>query len=179
MSVHVRGQPIHVILNRFPLALFLTATVFDAVYVAGGGAGWYTASYYTLVGGFVSAVPTIIFGFFDYSLMKDKRARAVATRHMVAALSATGAFFISLLFRSILATPAVPPPDLVFGAAFGLSIFGAGVLTIGIWLGGELVYRHRVGVGIEPPDHYEPHPAKDEAGNVAQEFKDYPSADVA
>lgn len=179
MSVHVRGHPIHVILVVFPIGLYVFSVIFDIVYAAGSGPGWYTAAYYNLLFGVVTTIPTALFGAFDYTLIRDPRAKSTAARHGGVMMATFGLFLLSLFLRTVAATEAgAPIAGTPWIASFALSIAGMALLAYGAWLGGELVYRHRVGVGIEPPDHFERNPKTDEAGNRASGFKDFPSPET-
>ena len=76
-------------------------------------------------------------GFVDY-LDLDGQARRIATYHMVLNLAAVALFAVNWYLRTRVA------PDSWWPLA--LSVVGVvGVLVSG-WLGGELVYAHRVGV---------------------------------
>jgi uncharacterized membrane protein len=174
MSVHVKGHPIHTILIVFPVGLYFFSLIFDIVYAVGGSPAWYTAAYYNLLFGVITTIPTAIFGFFDYSQIRDPRARRVATAHMISNMTAFMFLLVSLLLRSVVAGAGEAFWGPSYAFALSLSIIGVIVLSIGGWLGGELVYRHRVGVGIEPPDHDVRKPAMDEAGNRASDFPDFP-----
>jgi uncharacterized membrane protein len=180
MSVHVKGHPYHVILVAFPIGLFTFAWIFDIVYGLTGIVAWYTASYLNLLFGVLTAVPTMITGAMDYTLIRDERAKGVATQHLLVTGISFLAFILSLLIRSVHAQGFAAPisgPD--YYQALFLSCAGVLTLSIGGWLGGELVYRHRMGVGIEPVDHDVPKPLADEAGNVANDLPDFPSPEPA
>ena len=176
MSVHVRGHPIHAMLVVFPIGLYFFALVFDVLWLVTGDASWYTASFYNLAFGVATTVPAALFGIFDYTLIQDEGARRTATKHMLVNIAATLAFLASLALRAIIGGPGLPISGGTYAFAFVLLALGGGLLVVGGWLGGELVYRHRVGVGIEPADAYIPRPATDEAGNRANTFSDFPRA---
>jgi uncharacterized membrane protein len=179
MSVHVRGHPIHVMLVVFPIGLYMFAFIFDVLYLATGSASWFTASFYNLAFGVVMTVPTALFGIFDYTLIRDPSAQRTATKHMLINVAATLLFGGSLALRAVLGGPTAPITGVAYAFAFVLLALGAVALTVGGWLGGDLVYRHRVGVGIEPARGHIPHPVADEAGNRANTFGDFPRAQPA
>jgi uncharacterized membrane protein len=174
MSVHVRGHPIHAMLVVFPIGLYFFAFVFDVLYFVTGNPTWYTASFYNLAFGVATTVPTALFGIFDYTLITDPSAQRTATKHMIVNVTATLLFGASLALRATQGTATEPVTGVPYGFAFALLALGAAALTVGGWLGGDLVYRHRVGVGIEPPEVNIPHPIADEAGNRANTFGDFP-----
>ena len=176
MSVHVRGHPIHTMLVVFPVGLYFFALVFDIFFLATGKTSWYTAAYYNLLFGLAMTVPTVLFGFFDYTLITDPAARQTATRHMLANVTATVLYGASFALRGTIGSAAEPIGGVPLAFAIALVALGTVALTIGGWLGGELVYRHRVGVGIEPANVHIPKPVADEAGNRANTFGDFPRA---
>jgi uncharacterized membrane protein len=169
MSVHVKGHPIHAMLVGFPVGLLVFAFVFDVIYAATGRAGFATVAYYDMVAGIVTAVGAALFGFADFTQITDVAARETGLRHMVVNGLALALYLLSFLLRAV---AGAPPTGIPWKIAFGLSLAATLTLTVGGWLGGELVYRHRVGVGIDP---YLPDPAKDEAGNTATDFQDFPT----
>ena len=178
MAVHVRGHPIHTILVAFPIGLLTFAMVFDVIFSVTGGAGWYTAAYYNLLFGLITAVPTAIFGFFDFTQITDERAADVAVQHMVVNVGALLLYLVSFLVRATAGAGSTAPMyGIGWRFALGLSVGGALLLMVGGWLGGHLVYRHRVGVGIEPANHLVPKPDHDEAGNAATDFPDFPATE--
>ncbi|MDE2293699.1 MAG: DUF2231 domain-containing protein, partial [Elusimicrobia bacterium] len=73
-------------------------------------------------------------------------AERTADRHAVVMAAASGLEALGLLLRAGPGAPAHPLP------AAAVALFAAGALMVGGWLGGELVYRHGVGVqALEKP----------------------------
>lgn len=162
MSVHVKGHPIHPMLVAFPIGLYVTSLIFDCVNIAGGNFGWYAAAYYNLVFGILFTIPAALTGIADWLEIRDPEAKQLGIYHMSANISATVLFFISWLIRTAYAPgPTVMSGPLHGGAhaiSFVVQFLGVSFLAVGGWLGGELVYRRRVGVGIEV-DESVPRPA--------------------
>lgn len=139
----ILGHPVHPMLVVFPLGLLLTSLVFDAIHArtkkreaatvanAMMGAG--------VVGGLVAAIPGII----DWlSIPTGTRAKQIGAVHGLGNVLVLALFGWSWLQRR--SDPQDPP-----ASARGLSVAGAAVGGFTAWLGGELVYRLRVGVDDE------------------------------
>lgn len=135
----VGGHPIHPMLVPFPIACFVGAFVTDIFFVYGAGPGWSTASQWLLGFGLATAALAALAGFADF--MGDDRIRTlgVALRHMIANVTAVVIAAINLLIR--LTSPDTVPTIGIFLS--GLTVL---VLLYSGWLGGHLVYVHRVGV---------------------------------
>ncbi|MDC4224508.1 MAG: DUF2231 domain-containing protein, partial [Candidatus Manganitrophus sp.] len=104
---------------------------------------WFRMAYWTMLGGLVGNVAAAIPGFLDYLTLPPKtEARQIATYHMGIGVTLAILYFANLLLRDwgVIATNQQP---------WGVVILNlVGVLLIGLqgWLGGELVYKHGVGV---------------------------------
>jgi uncharacterized membrane protein len=124
-----------------PLGLLGTAAVFDLLYVATGNTELATFSYWALVAGIIGGLLAALFGLVDWlAIPAGTRAKAIGLVHGAGNLIVVSLFAVSLLLR--LNNPAYLPSilPLVFAVA------GACVALFTAWLGGELVYRLRVGV---------------------------------
>jgi uncharacterized membrane protein len=140
------GHPIHPMLVPFPIVCFVGAFVTDIFFVYGAGSGWATASQWLLGFGLATAALAALAGFADF--MGDDRIRGlgVALRHMIANVTAVVIAVINLLIR--LTTPDTVPTIGIFLS--GLTVL---VLLYSGWLGGHLVYVHRIGVNDKDPVH--------------------------
>ena len=136
------GHPLHPILVVFPLGLFSTATIFDALHRLRGQdpklaehADAMIAS--GLIGGAAAAIPGLI----DWvAIPKQTRARSVGAIHGLGNAAVLGLFGASWLLRR-------KAPHRPGTAAITLSLLGTGLAMYTGWLGGELV--HRLGVSID------------------------------
>ena len=135
----VGGHPIHPMLVPFPIACFTGAFLTDVIYAYGGGDGWANASNWLLGIGLLMAAVAAAAGLADF--MGDDRIRKLgqAVRHMIANVTVVVIEAINLLIR-------VTTPDSVLSIGIFLSGLAVLVLLYSGWLGGELVYKHRVGV---------------------------------
>lgn len=141
------GHPIHPMLVVFPIGLFITSFIFDLVYLAAGDPFWYRMAFWTILVGFVGTVAAALPGIADYLTLHPKtEARQVASYHMGVGITIAIVYLVNLLMRNwgVIAPNEIPLAPVLLNFA--------GVLLLGIqgWLGGELVYRH--GVGVEDKD---------------------------
>jgi uncharacterized membrane protein len=136
----IRNHPIHPMLIVFPIALFIFSLVCDIAYHAGShNPFWKEMAFYCIAGGIAGALLAAIPGFIDYLSLRENRVRKIATTHMTLNLIVVALFLFNLGVRY----NASPVNDM-FGVI--LSIVGIGVMAVSGWLGGALVYEHRVGV---------------------------------
>ena len=136
----VRNHPIHPMLLVFPIGLWIFSLVCDIVYHAGSYSPvWKVLAFYSMAGGIIGALLAAIPGFIDYLSLPSGRIKNIATTHMVLNLIVTALFIFNLGVRY----NALPSSD-VLGVV--LSVIGIAVLAVSGWLGGSLVYEHRVGV---------------------------------
>lgn len=137
------GHRLHPPLTDFPVALWSASLLWDVVGYATGDPFWTRFSFWSIALGLAAALPTLATGLLDYLGVPEEQAEAARTalRHMIAMLCTTALFAGSLIVR---ATPNIASPSKPI-LAFLLSLFGIAILSIGAWLGGELVYRHGIG----------------------------------
>jgi uncharacterized membrane protein len=137
------GHPLHAPLTHFPLALWSIAFLGDLVYAWSGAAFWWSFSFWSIASGLAIGSLTLLTGFYDYIFIPETKpeASATATRHMVIMLLAAGLFTVSLYFHR------GPLPLSHYQQILALFFSGVGTLflQLGGWLGGQLVYRHRIG----------------------------------
>jgi len=123
------GHPVHPLAVQVPLGAWLSAAVLDAVPGNEGAAR-------VLIGlGTLSAVPSAVAGFTDWSQLHPQQQR-VGLVHAAANLAATGLYAASLVERS-------------FGrqrSGKALAYLGLATVSAGGFLGGHLTYRQAAGV---------------------------------
>lgn len=139
----IQKHPIHPMLIPFPIGLWIFSLLCDVVYAMGwGGAVWNDMAFYTMVGGIIGALAAAIPGYIDYRSLTDPQTTTIARWHMLVNLSIVVLFAINLSLR-MWSEPGAVLPVL-------LSLVGIAMLGVAGWLGGELVYVHRVAVEPEP-----------------------------
>ena len=135
------GHPIHPMLIVFPLGLFAIAVLFDVVYLVTGADEFATVAFWNMAAGIVGGLLAAVFGLLDWlAIPRDTRAKRIGLWHGGGNVVIVGLFVVSWLLR--LSDPAYAP-DLV---PFLLGLVAVGLALVTAWLGGELVYRLRVGV---------------------------------
>lgn len=138
-TAKIADHPIHPMLIPFPIVCFVGAFVTDVVYARNHDAGWATASHWLLGIGLVMAAAAAIAGFTDY--LGDDRIRRLgdALKHMLANVTAVVLEAVNLALR-------LRNDDFI--SSTGVYISGLVVLLLlySGWKGGDLVYRHGVGV---------------------------------
>ncbi len=143
----IGGHPIHPMLVVFPIAFLLATLVTDFIYINTQEPGWAIASMWLVATGVITALAAALAGFADF--FGDSRVRAIrdAWRHMIGNLIAVTLAAISWGLRVT-----EGPAEAVLPWGLTLSVLIAGILAYTGWKGGELAYRHRVGVRNEVPE---------------------------
>ena len=133
------GHPIHPPLTDATIGTYTFATVAALAEVLGitqnaGAYGWWIA----LIAGLIFTVPTALTGLADWlSIEWGSELWKTATSHMIAMVTATVFFGLAAIFGHGSYTHGN-----VSSGAFVLTLIGFGVLTLGGWLGGAVVYVH-------------------------------------
>ena len=140
------GHPIHPVLVAFPLGLFVTAVVFDILYLSIGNPVFPSVSFYAIATGVIGGLLAAIFGFIDWlALPNNSRAKYIGGWHGIGNFVIVVMFAISWFLRG--GNADFVPNSL----ALILSFAGVAMALITGWIGGELVYR--LGVGVDPGAH--------------------------
>jgi uncharacterized membrane protein len=133
------GHPIHPPLTDATIGVYTFATIAALADVTGISThaathGWWLA----LLVGLLVTVPTALTGFADWlTITWGSELWKTATTHMVAMLSATVFFGLAALFgKDSFDTGNIEAADFV------LTAIGFGLLTLGGWLGGSVVFVH-------------------------------------
>ena len=142
------GHPIHPALVHFPLALWAATWVWDVLGAWTGSLVWWQTGFWCLVAGSVMALPAAITGLMELALLENTPAEDVAMRHMLAMGSAFAVYVTALIVRA----GAAPPDGWRLYAALALSTAGVGLLALGGWYGGRMVYEYGVGGASPKPD---------------------------
>ncbi len=144
-TAKIGGHPIHPMLIVFPIAFLVGTFLCDLAYWVDGEPGFAKAAVWLLGLGVVTALLAALAGFTDF--FGEDRIRKIgdAWQHMIGNLVAVGLAAASLIVRlEVGAEEAVVPVGLLLSTAVVVILLYTG------WKGGELVYRHRV--GIQPTD---------------------------
>jgi uncharacterized membrane protein len=139
--VKILGHPIHPMLIVLPLGLLIMAVVFDILRIVTGNNAFSIVAYWNIVGGLITGLLAAVFGFLDWLAIPGKtRAKAIGAMHGGGNVVVVLLFAVSWWLRR-------DNPDYVPDTfAFVLGLLGLGLGGLTAWLGGELVYRLRMGV---------------------------------
>jgi uncharacterized membrane protein len=135
------GHAVHPILVVFPLGLFATAVIFDAIGWATGNGRLLEASFRIIAAGIIGGLIAALFGLIDFQAIPwNTRAKRIGIWHGLGNVGVILLFGASWLMR----WPSPPNPGVL---PVMLSLGGALLMLITGWLGGELV--ERLGVGVD------------------------------
>jgi uncharacterized membrane protein/nitrite reductase/ring-hydroxylating ferredoxin subunit len=137
----ISSHPIHPILVTFPIGLFITSLVFDAIAVNRNLPSLWAAAWYCILAGNIMAVAAAIAGTIDLFSVVPPASSARSRGYKHAILNA----LVLVLFISVAAYRGGPSarPDQTSFILSGIAVF---CLLISGWLGGTLVYRNQIGV---------------------------------
>ncbi|MEU8259296.1 DUF2231 domain-containing protein [Micromonospora sp. NPDC048999] len=139
----VLGHPLHPMLVMFPVALLVTAVIFDVVDAAGGPKYLAEAAYWNIAVGLIGGLLAAAAGSVDlFALPSGTRAKRVGLTHAAANLA------VILLFAAVWVVRLNAHSRAAGGALIAIEVVALAILGIGAWLGGELV--DRLGVGVDP-----------------------------
>jgi uncharacterized membrane protein len=138
-TAKIATHPIHPMLIPFPIVCFIGTFITDIMYARGLDAGWATASHWLLIVGLVMAALAAVAGLTDY--LGDERIRRLsdALKHMLANVTAVVLELVNLVLRW-------NNPDFITSTGVYISGIVVLILLYSGWKGGDLVYRHGIGV---------------------------------
>ena len=153
----IGGHPIHPILIPFPLALWSTSFVTDVIFYFYRNDSLALISKYMLAAGCFGALAAAVPGIIDWLTIKDAGVKRIANWHARLNVIALIVFAISLYLRMRIGAHWV---NYHLRIPFLISLLGVILISISGWLGGELSFKHGVGVA---PQHDTP---EEEAAKV-------------
>ena len=133
-------HPIHPMAIAFPVATLMAAPLADVAAQVTGDSFWRRAGRWLLIGGLASGLAASAIGLVDYIAIKE--VRRLPSGHVHAGGNALA---LALTAANLLRRPKDDSraPDAL---DLGLSLTTVALLGATAWLGGELSYRHGVGV---------------------------------
>jgi uncharacterized membrane protein len=144
-TAQIAGHPLHPMLVVFPIAFFVGTFVTDIVYSANADAFWARVSFWLLAAGLAMGALAALAGFTDFLGDRLVRRTSTAWFHMLGNVTAVVISLVSLWFRYRDGDTADYP------LVMWLSLAVVLIFVVTGWLGGELVFKHRVGVSEEYP----------------------------
>ena len=145
-SVAIAGHPLHPVLVLFPVAFLVGAAGTDIGYWLTSDPFWARASVWLIGVGFAAGILAAITGFSEFFKVKRVRERSAGWLHMGGNVAVMVLSLINLLLRQ--GNPAEP----IVYTGLAISVVVATLLGITGWYGGELSFRHKIGV-IGPTSH--------------------------
>lgn len=144
-TASIIGHPIHPMLIPFPIAFLVGAFAADLAYWGTFDPFWARASVWLVGAGFVTGVLAAAIGLVDFLSIDRVRNHTAGWTHFLGNFFALILAFITLLLRVADVEGAVVP--------WGVVLTGIITVVLGVtgWYGGELSYRHKIGV-IESHD---------------------------
>ncbi len=136
----VARHPLHPMLVPLPIAAFIFALIADIAWLKTGRPFWGEASHWLLLTGVITGLVAAIPGIVDY--LASERVRNLPAARLHGALNT----FVRLLGAVNLMLRSGQGATPIFGIGIILSFATVAILGVSGWLGGELSYRHGVGV---------------------------------
>ena len=136
----ILGHPIHPMLVSFPITCFVGAFVTDYVYWRTAEMQWANFSVWLITAGLITGLFAAIAGLTDFLGSREIRALGTAWVHGAGNGLALILSLFNVFVHSRDAYTSVVPTGLILSGVVVL------ILIVTGWLGGELVFRQRVGV---------------------------------
>ena len=139
-TANLAGHPLHPILITLPIGLFAATFLFDLLFWWRGAEAFATGALWLLGAGLVGAALAAITGLIDFT--GDARIRQLrdAWYHAIGNVLLVLLQGFSFYWRYTHGSAGVVPNGL------GLSAVSVAVMIFTGWMGGEMVFRHRVAV---------------------------------
>ncbi len=143
-TISIGGHPIHVMLVPFVIAFYTATLAADLAYGHSGDAFWARGAFWLLAAGVVASAAAATVGLLDFLFEPKIRAINAAWWHFGGnALMST----ISIVDLYLRWRAGVEAGSRDYAWLAGLAFL---LLLVNGWLGGRLVYEHRVGVADGP-----------------------------
>ena len=139
-------HPIHPMLIPFPIAFLVGALATDAIYWLTRAEMWAWFSFWLIYAGLVMGIIAAIVGFIDFASIDAVRRLTAAWIHFAGNGLVLLLALANLLIRWDNQIGAVLPAGIVISAVV------SAILVVTGWYGGELSFRHRIGVSGDERD---------------------------
>jgi uncharacterized membrane protein len=145
----IGNHPLHPAAVVIPIGAWFASLVGDISYAVTQNVFWYDFAFYAMAIGLVGALLAAVLGFIDYfGVRMSEAGYRMARIHMIINLCVSAAYALNLWLRWD--HGALEGTRWTF--AFVLQIASYLALGVSGWLGGELSYKHKVGVA----EHLDP-----------------------
>lgn len=139
-TVKIAGHPLHPMLVPLPIGFLVGAFLTDLAYWKTGWASFAYFSSWLIGAGIVAALLAGLAGFIDFLGERQIRALRKAWWHMFGNLAAVILSVLNFIVHMRDGAAAVLPTGIALSGVVTLLLLFNG------WMGGELVFRHRVAV---------------------------------
>jgi uncharacterized membrane protein len=138
------GHPLHALLVAFPIGLLALTPLWDALSWLMNSNELALVAYHCELAGLIAASVAALPGFIDLVKLSEGARSRTGARHALIMLAAASLFGVAFAFRSRAQIPGA--------LVCSLDALAALTLAVGAWFGGELIFRHGVGVRARPGD---------------------------
>lgn len=135
----IMGHPLHPMIVPLPIGALVAAFAADIMFVATGNTFWADAAFYLLLAGIITGVLAALVGVIELAGLMRARTMGLAWAHGIFNVIAIALAIINAALRT-------PGPESVLFLGLGLSAITVALLLVSGWLGGELTFRHGIGV---------------------------------
>jgi len=144
----IAGHPIHVMTVGLPIGLYTAAFLADAAFVFTKDPFWFRMAFWCITLGLLGNLGAVVTGIPDFMAIKKELPGAwnAATTHLAVGLGLLMLYGINFALHNW--GEPLQGGDTILPLI--LSLVGVSLLGLQGWYGGELVFRHKVGVE-EPP----------------------------
>ncbi|MDT8305718.1 MAG: DUF2231 domain-containing protein [Anaerolineae bacterium] len=139
-TVNIAGHPVHPMLVPFPITFLVSALLTDIAYWGSLEDFWARASLWLIAAGLASGLLAGLVGAIDYFTIERARGHRAGRLHAAGNVTAVVLAAINLAIRW--GDPAAP----ILWWGLILSLVTALILGVTGWYGGELTFRHKIGV---------------------------------
>ncbi|MBI4261580.1 MAG: DUF2231 domain-containing protein [Actinobacteria bacterium] len=131
------GHPSHPMFVHFPVAFYIACLVFDVMSKIWDFPFAPLFGTWAILGAFAGSLFAVITGLTDWATMTPgSKRRRTATRHMLLQLTTFAVFLVNLIVRW--SDRHLAEAEVLW---IVLDLVGVGILLVGQWLGGVLVYK--------------------------------------
>lgn len=138
------GHPIHPMMVNLPIGLYMASLLFDLMHLWSGGPFSARVAFWLIVLGLAGHAGAATTGLVDYLFLARDPAKSAAFRvarlHLLVGVVLFMLYGVNLVAR--MGDVGILP--------LALNLVGNGLLGLQGWYGGELVYRHGIGVDTSP-----------------------------
>lgn len=135
----VRRHPIHPMLVSLPIAFLIGALLSDIAFALLENTFWAEASFWLLAAGLAGGVLAGLSGLIELLGVKRARRLPMAWLHGIINLIVLGLVCVNFFLRMDDMLDVLP-------LGLGLSVVTGALLGVSGWLGGEMTFRHGIGV---------------------------------